>query len=158
MPRTMKTTELETLLPSDFQRIFGVSRRTALRWFQIGVRRELADLARFLTHQDLGIFAPEWRGWTLRRGELFDPLHTSTRGYTPEEIRALPYINAQVSAYRAAIARDKADGRLRDLELRALRTQPTERLRRVVRGVSPIAATDAAKPSNRPRALNLKAL
>lgn len=87
----MKSKEFGGLLPSDLQRIFGVSRRTALRWIRDGTRPEIIALARLVALADLGILAPEWRGWRIVDGELFDPLHSSTRGYRPAELRALPY-------------------------------------------------------------------
>lgn len=42
--------------------------------------------------RDLGRFDRTWAGWTLADGELFDPWHTSVRGYTPTEVRTLPYL------------------------------------------------------------------
>ena len=48
--------------------------------------------------EDLGTLNELWRGWKLRRGQLYDPLSTAVVGWHPSQVRALPYLHAQVNA------------------------------------------------------------
>lgn len=71
-----------------------------------------------LPHQiseDLGTLDELWRGWKLRRGQLHDPMTTNTLGWTPSQVRALPYIRGQVNALQLELQRTWSH--LHDLEL-----------------------------------------
>lgn len=58
---------------------------------------------------DLGELDEAWRGWLILRGELFDPLHSSTRGYTPSEIRSYPIRLSQIAALERELRDLKRD-------------------------------------------------
>lgn len=47
---------------------------------------------------NLGLLDDHWTDWRIRRGQLFDPLHSSSIGYRPEELRALPYHLQRIAA------------------------------------------------------------
>lgn len=71
-----------------------------------------------LLHQiceDLGTLDELWRGWKLRRGQIHDPMTTHVVGWTPSQIRALPYLRGQVTALRGELQRTWSH--LHDLEL-----------------------------------------
>ncbi len=70
----MTKTKDDLLLPGDFQRIFGVSRRTARRWIYTGTTHQRVSLARLVTIGDLTSIAEAWRGWRIVQGRLYDPL------------------------------------------------------------------------------------
>lgn len=101
----MKKLRDDLITPSDFQRIFGVSRRTAKRWDSDGTRPEIIALARLVKLQDLGAVDPAWTGWVIRRGRLYDPLGSSYRGWQPEHVRGLEYAHD----LRRALEREVAD-------------------------------------------------
>jgi len=107
-----KTRLFDGLQPVDLQRVFGISRRSALRWITQGVRPEIVALTRLVTLGDLGGIAPEWRGWILRRGQLHDPESSATIGFTPSELRALPLVHAALAAYRTQRRQEEGGRRL----------------------------------------------
>jgi hypothetical protein len=107
----MKKQRSDNLLPIDFQRIFGVSRRTAKRWTRTGTRAEAVAIAELIVLGNLGAIATDWHGWTLRQNRLYDPLGSATQGWTPEQVRALPYLHDLVNALQRDISALRAQER-----------------------------------------------
>jgi len=60
---------------------------------------------------DLGLLDGIWRDWRLLDGELFDPMHSSFRGYRPEEIRTIPYLRQLIAALHNELRRLKSPER-----------------------------------------------
>lgn len=83
----------DLITASDYQRIFGVSRRTARRWDLHGAKPHIVAIARLVKLQDLGAIDPAWDGWKIRSGRLYDPLGSTLRGWAPEQVRALEYLH-----------------------------------------------------------------
>ncbi len=95
----------DLILPAQFQRVFGVSRRTAKRWSSSGTKPQTIALARLVIAGDLGAVAAPWRGWIIRQDRLYDPLGSAMRGWTPEHVRALEYLHDLVRAQQREIAK-----------------------------------------------------
>jgi hypothetical protein len=73
----------------------GISVRTARRYKASGsMPFALAVLWAVLGEGDLGAVCPQWRGWTLRDGQLFAP---EGYGFRPGEVRAIPIRNQQLA-------------------------------------------------------------
>lgn len=65
--------------------------------------------------EDLGTLDALWKGWKLRHGMLFDPLTTTTLGWTPSQVRALPYLHDLVHQLRRELSSNR--DQLHQLEL-----------------------------------------
>jgi len=65
--------------------------------------------------EDLGTLDDQWRGWKLRRGQLWDPQSTTTLGWTPSQVRAMTYWRQQLSALEQELQRVRSE--THDLEL-----------------------------------------
>lgn len=65
----------------------------------------------YAIRDDLGLLDDIWRGWMLRHGQLFDPWHSSTVGYRPEEIRCIPYLHQTISALKVELRKLKSPER-----------------------------------------------
>lgn len=87
------------------ERLREVSPKTALRWKR-GQNVPPAS-ARMILHRDLGCFDPAWRGWRVsHRGELVSPNHDV---FSPGDVLASVLLYAQLSAYRAELAKARAE-------------------------------------------------
>src|SRR5690242_14588472 len=76
---------------------------------------------------DLGHLDDIWRGWTLRHGQLFDPWHSSSIGYGPTEIRAIPYLHQLISELQNQVRKFRSRERKpRQLPTLSRPAQPTE--------------------------------
>lgn len=53
--------------------------------------------------QNLGLLDGDWTDWRIDAGQLFDPFHSSTIGYRPGEIRALPFHHQRIAALEAQL-------------------------------------------------------
>lgn len=78
----------------------GVNRTTASRWKRgrSRVPPAVLALAAWRLYGELeGILGPAWRGWRAGRdGRLYAPAWR--RGFTPDEILAMPFLYRQISA------------------------------------------------------------
>lgn len=85
------------LQSNEIQRIFGVTRRTAVDWSRNGIPQHLAKAAAALQGGNLAALSPTWSGWRVIAGQLVSPegLH-----FTPGEIRGIPFRKAQIEEYQ----------------------------------------------------------
>lgn len=58
--------------------------------------------------ENLGLLDGHWTDWKLRAGQLFDPFHSSSIGYRPEELRALPFHMQRIAALEAQLRATRA--------------------------------------------------
>lgn len=89
----------------------------------------------------LGLLDPDWTDRRIRRGQLFDPFHSSSIGYTPTEIRALPFQMQRIAALEAQLRAAHAPAKnpvTRAATLDALRFDRRSYDRR--RGTAPVLA------------------
>lgn len=84
---------------SELARICRVSLKTAQRWKAGQSVPDYCALA--LIERDLGCFAIEWRGWTIRGEDLISP-----DGWTVNRNDALivPLMHGQIAALRSKVA------------------------------------------------------
>src|SRR6478735_924718 len=89
--------------PESIARACGVSIRTARRWKASGSMPAIYLLGlQLLEEGDLGALHPAWRGWCLRRDQLFSP---ENWGFRPGELLAIPLQQQLVGELRRQLAK-----------------------------------------------------
>ena len=96
--------ELYGLNIKEIARICKVSLKTANRW-KDGTTCP-PQTALFVLSRDLGVFDPQWRGWTLRDGVLISP-----EGWeiTASDVLATPLMRAQLATYQSELRAMQAE-------------------------------------------------
>lgn len=92
MRTTARTPEAS---PGHLARALGISERTARRFISSGRMPAVYALAWAISIEgDIGAVWPEWRGWTIRAGQIHAP-----EGYSfhPGELRAIPLRAQQIA-------------------------------------------------------------
>lgn len=90
--------------PASARALIGVDRRTWSRWRRGQARIPLAVLAllQILVGGELPQGGEEWEGWRFHRGKLYSETGTA---FTPDELRALPFLCARLAAAKQEIKR-----------------------------------------------------
>lgn len=94
----------------ELARLAGVTERSVRRWKAAGnVPEPYSTRVALLLETDLGVLSPEWRGWSLRRGELVSP---EGLRLLPREIRALPLQVTALAIHRAEAQASRQDRKI----------------------------------------------
>lgn len=84
----------------EIARICRVSLKTAQRWKKGQIVPSYCEIA--MLERDIGCFAAQWRGWTIRGEELLSP---EGWAITRNDVLASPLLRQQLAVYQAELRR-----------------------------------------------------